>query len=87
MVDLIRNRKTAEDTEQRHNLFSRLLDANDNESISGGEAKLSTRELLGALFHYPVDFILLEPGILGNMFIFQLAGHEVRSPTFILHFP
>jgi hypothetical protein len=58
MVDLIQNHKTAEE-EPRYNLFSRLLDANDNESLSGDEAKLSTRELLSALFHYLVHFILL----------------------------
>jgi hypothetical protein len=86
MVDLIQDRTTAEEKEQQHNIFSRLLDANDEEGMSGG-AKLSTRELLGALLHYLVHFILLYPGALGNMFIFQLAGHEVRSPTFIFRFP
>ena len=59
MVDLIQDRKTAEEKEPHHNLFSRLLDANDDEGISGGEAKLSMRELLGALLHYLVHFILL----------------------------
>jgi hypothetical protein len=59
MVDLIQDRKTAEEEGQQHNLFSRLLDANDDESLSGGEAKLSTRELLGMLFHYSVHYILL----------------------------
>jgi hypothetical protein len=49
MVDLIQDRKTSEKQEQRYDLFSGFLDANDDEDLN--EAKLSMKELFGALFH------------------------------------
>jgi cytochrome P450 len=48
MIDLIQDRKTSKKEEQRHDLLSSLLDANDGEDL--GTAKLSTKELFGALF-------------------------------------
>ena len=57
MVDLIQDRKTLEKKEQRYDLLSSLLDANDDEDL--GVAKLSTKELFGALFHHFVDVFLL----------------------------
>ena len=56
MVDLIQDRKTLEKKkEQRYDLLSSLLDANDDEDLG----VLSTKELFGALFHYLVDAVLL----------------------------
>ncbi|KAK0239242.1 cytochrome P450 [Armillaria nabsnona] len=57
MLEMIRARRTAE-KEERYDLFSSLLDANDDEDLLEGETKLTDRELLG------------------NIFIFLLAGHE-----------
>ncbi|KIM82712.1 hypothetical protein PILCRDRAFT_7625 [Piloderma croceum F 1598] len=68
MSDLIQDRKTKEKTELRYDLFSSLLDANDDQGLSEGEAKLSTRELFG------------------NIFIFQLAGHETTAHTLCFAF-
>ncbi|KIM82774.1 hypothetical protein PILCRDRAFT_455699 [Piloderma croceum F 1598] len=48
MVDLIQDRKTSEKQEQRYDLFSGFLDANDDEDLS--EAKLSMKELFGNIF-------------------------------------
>jgi hypothetical protein len=55
MSDLIQDRKTKEKKELRYDLFSSLLDANDDQGLSEGEAKLSTRELFGELSQYLVD--------------------------------
>ncbi|KAK0466861.1 cytochrome P450 [Desarmillaria tabescens] len=54
--------ETAEEKEERHDLFSSLLDANDDAG-GGAEAKLTDRELLG------------------NIYIFLLAGHETTGHT------
>jgi hypothetical protein len=55
MADLIQDRKTSEKKELRYDLFSSLLDANDDQDLSEGEAKLSTRELFGELSQYLID--------------------------------
>jgi len=68
MVEMIHSRKNSEKGEQRYDLFSSLLEANDDEDISGGDVKLSTSELLG------------------NVFIFQLAGHETTAHTLAFTF-
>lgn len=58
MQEMICLRRGSEKKEERHDLFSSLLDASDGEA--DGAAKLSDREMLG------------------NIFVFLLAGHEVR---------
>ena len=60
MQEMIVARRTAEVKEERHDLFSSLLDANEGLAESG--EKLS------------------DTGLLGNVFIFMVAGYEV-SPT------
>ena len=85
MADLIQDRK--EKKELRYDLFSSLLDANDDQDISEGNVKLTTRELFGELSQYLIDAYHAEwPGTLGNIFIFQLAGHEVGGATCVPHF-
>ena len=56
---MCKSRRASEKKDIRHDLFSSLLDASDEEADGG--AKLSDRELLG------------------NIFVFLLAGHEVRT--------
>ena len=56
---MIDARKGSQKKEERYDLFSSLLDANDQES--DGTAKLSDDELMG------------------NIFIYLIAGHEVGS--------
>ncbi|KDQ58619.1 hypothetical protein JAAARDRAFT_176655 [Jaapia argillacea MUCL 33604] len=65
MVEMIEARRGAEKKEERHDLFSSLLDASD---ASDGEAKLTDRDLLG------------------NIFIFLLAGHETTAHTLCFTF-
>ncbi|KAK0437997.1 cytochrome P450 [Armillaria borealis] len=51
MLEMIRARRTSE-KEERYDLFSSLLDANDEEDLLGGDTTLSDQELLGNfLFH------------------------------------
>ena len=57
MQEMIVARRTAEVKEERHDLFSSLLDANEGLAESG--EKLS------------------DGGLLGNVFIFMVAGYEV----------
>ncbi|PBK99821.1 cytochrome P450 [Armillaria gallica] len=67
MLEMIRARRTAE-KEERYDLFSSLLDANDDEGLLEGETKLTDRELLG------------------NIFVFLLAGHETTAHTLAFTF-
>jgi len=57
MANLIHNHKSSEKKEEQCGLFNSLLDANDDEKLSEGEVKLSTKELIGAQFYCPVDLV------------------------------
>ena len=46
MLEMIYERRSAEKKEERYDLFSSLLDANEQEP-GEGEVKLSDRELIG----------------------------------------
>ncbi len=55
MLEMIENWQTAATREERHDLFSSFLDANDGEGkiLIGRETKLTDQELLGKhLFHH-----------------------------------
>ncbi|THH29773.1 hypothetical protein EUX98_g4419 [Antrodiella citrinella] len=60
MLEMIESRKDSEVKEQRFDLFSSLLEANDD---NAEDAKLADSELLG------------------NIFIFLIAGHETTAHT------
>lgn len=47
MFDMIKARRESEKKEERYDLFSQLLDANQEETEEGG-AQMSDRELVGA---------------------------------------
>ena len=84
MQEMVEARKDADKLEERHDLFSGLLDAAQDEP--GSEAVLSDDELIGSYLlsdHFAFIEVVLPP-LLGNMFIFLLAGHEVRSFPFFL---
>ncbi|KAH9938044.1 cytochrome P450 [Fomitopsis serialis] len=66
MRDMIDRRKDSENKEERYDLFSSLLDANEEESE--GSAKLSDGELMG------------------NIFIYLIAGHETTAHTLAFTF-
>jgi hypothetical protein len=83
MVEMVEARKNADKTEERYDLFSGLLDAAQDES--GNEVALSDDELIGwySLSNRSAFIQVALPSLPGNMFIFLLAGHEVRSfPSF-----
>ena len=61
MQEMIVARRTAEVKEERHDLFSSLLDANEGLAENGEQ--------------------LADEGLLGNVFIFMVAGYEVSEGT------
>ncbi|TBU39902.1 cytochrome P450 [Dichomitus squalens] len=61
MQEMIVARRTAEVKEERHDLFSSLLDANEGLAESGEK--------------------LTDDGLLGNVFIFMVAGYETSAHT------
>ncbi|KAH8834966.1 cytochrome P450 [Flagelloscypha sp. PMI_526] len=63
ILDMIKKRRSAEVKEERYDLLSGLLDANEEESKSAHGAKLTLTELIG------------------NIFIFLIAGHETSANT------
>jgi hypothetical protein len=75
MLEMVKARKE----EERYDLFSGFLDAAQDEP--GSEAALSDDELIG--WHPPSGSLgipgQVSPFLLGNMFIFLFAGHEVGS--------
>ncbi|KAG7093386.1 hypothetical protein E1B28_007067 [Marasmius oreades] len=66
MLEMINARRNAEKKEERYDLFSSLLDANDSPDY--GQDPLTERELIG------------------NIFIFLLAGHETTAHTLAFTF-
>lgn len=66
MTEMVQARRTAEKKVEQHDLFTSLLDANEDED--DGQAKLADSELLG------------------NIFIFLLAGHETTAHTLCFTF-
>jgi hypothetical protein len=83
MLEMVEARRKSDKTEQRHDLFTGLLDAAAVEEPDNGVAS-SDQELLGK---YPSSHCLAYSecvliSIVGNMFVFLFAGHEVgQSPS------
>lgn len=83
MQEMIDVRKNQETKDERHDLFSLLLDASEAET--DGEQKMKNSDLIGALIILPtlyclimaIFYIYIYPNV-GNIFVFLLAGHEVR---------
>ena len=78
MIEMVEARRDGDKVEQRYDLFSGLLDAAWGEQDS--EAAISDEELIGGYstsgsFGILIKYLTHPPG---NMFIFLLAGHEVR---------
>lgn len=68
MLELIQERRNSEKRDERYDLFSSLLDANDLNEDGNGNVTLTNDELLG------------------NIFIFMLAGHETTAHTLAFTF-
>jgi hypothetical protein len=83
MLEMVEARMDADKVEEHYDLFTGLLDAAQDEP--GNEAALSDDELIGwySLSDRSAFIQVALPSLPGNMFIFLLAGHEVRSfPSF-----
>ena len=68
---MISARRTTEKKEERYDLFTSLLEANEDEL--DGSNKLSDQELLGECLSIPLE-IYGNSVVPGNIFIFLLAG-------------
>jgi hypothetical protein len=79
MLEMVEARKDANKVEERYDLFSGLLDAAQDEL--GSKAVLSDDELIGLylLSDHSVSVQVVLPSLLGNMFLFLFAGHDVGS--------
>lgn len=85
MQEMIDERRSAETKPDTHDLFSKLLDANMEES-SESNARLTDNELIGTRTSYiylfnlrrDLDKYMSDYFFLADIFIFLLAGHEVR---------
>ena len=76
MLEMVKARENDGQIEERYDLFSGLLDAAQDETDNG--VGLSDEELIGRYLTLQLlESVLLF--LLGNMFIFLIAGHEVRS--------
>jgi len=85
MLEMVEACRNGDKVEERYDLFSGLLDAAGGEL--DGRTGLHDRELVGEYPH--VSLFLPLGGILhslGNMFVFLLAGHEVRLGPLFLHY-
>lgn len=84
----LRTKPTEEDDYKHSDLFNNLLTAAEEESASGAPT-LTQREVVGLynfLAHLSVSILI--SSFLGNIFIFLLAGHEVRFHlSFLNHLP
>ena len=83
MLEMVEARRDGDKVEERYDLFSGLLDATQDEP--GSEMALSNEELFGG---YWISIRLGSFGsilyiLTGNMFVFLLAGHEVRFLLFL----
>ena len=87
MVEMVDARRSAESKEERHDLFSGLLDAAQDDP--DGSVAITEEELIG---NYQLSCCIaamkkISLAIPGNMFIFLLAGHEVSHPISpVIHF-
>jgi hypothetical protein len=79
LVELINERKVSNEKGGRRDLLSNLVDANE-EVLDDGEQRLGEEELIGKVFGTrSSDPHFDNPSRSGNIFIFYLAGYEVRT--------
>ena len=81
MVEMIRERRTVVDKVERLDLFSSLLEANDHDLDL---ETLSEDEIISML--HILDLLTMLTLVPGNIYVFLVAGHEVRIPHFLSHF-
>ena len=81
MVEMIRERQAVVEKVERHDLFSSLLEANDHDLDL---ETLTENEIISMVFYFNnIDLVTDVPG---NIYVFLVAGHEVRNPYFVSQF-
>ena len=84
MAEMIRERQAMVDKVERHDLFSSLLEANDHDLDL---ETLSEDEIISMLhILHLLTMLDLITNVAGNIYIFLIAGHEVRNLHFLSHF-
>ena len=77
LVEMINEKKISNEKGEKRDVLSNLVDANE-ELLNDGEQRLREEELIGdekESIRRPNRLLTFRPG---NIFIFYLAGHEVR---------
>ena len=83
---MVRERQGVVDKEERHDLLSRLLEANDLDLNLDLET-MSEDEIISMLhILHLLTMLDLITNVAGNIYIFLIAGHEVRNLHFLSHF-
>ena len=80
MVEMVRERQAEVEKTEKHDLFSNLLKANDLDSGLLSEDEIISMSLITSP---DVDFVTNVPG---NIYVFLVAGHEVRKTHFFFAF-
>lgn len=75
MVEMIRERQAVVEKTVRHDLLSSLLKAND---LDLGIETLSEDEIISMFLITSFDNAEFVTDVPGNIYIFLVAGHEVR---------
>ena len=78
-MEVINERKFSDEKGEKRDLLSNLVNANE-ELSDDGEQRLGEAELIGAwpTLDLPAHLFTLSLRRSGNIFMFYLAGHEVR---------
>ncbi len=77
LEEMVQERRASTKKEERHDLLSSLLDA--NEGALESDAKLTDDALLGVHCRaYCAAYASWKPFYIGNIFMFLVAGYEVR---------
>lgn len=79
MLDSIEARRTVEAKTERYDLFTNLIDANNDEDIAGDDPKLSTKELLGSCF-FGLPYTIIDCDIQAMFLYFSWL--DMRSEKF-----
>ena len=78
LTEMINERKSSGGKDERRDLLSNLVDAN-KEYLDGGEQRLLHEEVIGMRLAVDVAACCLKISPAGNIFIFYIAGHGVRT--------
>ena len=78
LTEMINERKSSGGKDERRDLLSNLVDANE-EFLDSGEQRLLHEEVIGMRSAVGVAAFCLKISPSGNIFVFYIAGHGVRT--------